>query len=440
MNNKKILIISYFYAPANAIGAVRMTKISKYLNEKGYNVTVVTSTNNCHLFQRETGGFDEILSNDIKNIDVIRIAHGSTYQRIAEYIRKHFTANQGGEVGNSSQKKNPIKKWIFRYGLYGLIWLQDIDFTRQALKNIRIKNYRDGTIISSYGPLASHLLALKLRKSNRWIADFRDPIAQAENYPLERKINRIIEKRIINTSDAVVGVADDYLKTIMKDCEKRNAVITNGFDSHDLSYIPEAKHNYDVLSFCYTGTLYSGLRDMTPFLLALKNLNARGEIDLSRIRLIYAGVQGEYVNELTAQYGLEEIVDNRGFVTRMQSLEIQNDSDVIICLTWNVAENVGYLPGKFFEHLMFQKEILGLVAGPYKGSEMKSMIETLNVGNCFENSNPNQIPELEKYILSLYSHQYHKPKTNLINQFDYSSITDKYISLMDEINIQEGPV
>ena len=37
----RILIISYYFAPQNAIGAVRPTKLAKYLSRLGHEVTVI---------------------------------------------------------------------------------------------------------------------------------------------------------------------------------------------------------------------------------------------------------------------------------------------------------------------------------------------------------------------------------------------------------------
>ena len=38
---KRILIISYYFAPQNVIGAVRPTKLAKYLARMGHEVTVI---------------------------------------------------------------------------------------------------------------------------------------------------------------------------------------------------------------------------------------------------------------------------------------------------------------------------------------------------------------------------------------------------------------
>ena len=44
MQHKRILIVSYYFAPQNLIGAVRPTKLAKYLARMGHEVTVICGT------------------------------------------------------------------------------------------------------------------------------------------------------------------------------------------------------------------------------------------------------------------------------------------------------------------------------------------------------------------------------------------------------------
>ena len=434
----KIIIISYFFAPANMIGAVRMTKLAKYFVKKGYEVEVLTSPNNSILFQKENNGFDEILYNDIKNVNVTRIEHGRLYKKLAKLLRNRFFNPEGNSFSmNSSsvKKNNKLKKKVLHYAFYWVLMLQDIDFAIQGKKYINMRGgLSDSIIISTYGPLASHLLAGKIRKGNKWIADFRDPIAQYEDYKFEHWLNRKIEKRIVKNCDAVVGVTDSYLMSILSDSIKDKMVITNGYDSEDLQYVSLNSNNLEKkLRFCYTGTLYSGMRDIRPFYTALQTLSKEGKINLDNIELTYAGPQGDLVLELANNYGVKDIINNRGFVPRYESLAIQNESDVIIVLTWNLDKNGGYLPGKFLEHLMFKKEIFGYVSGPYKDSDLKKIIKSLNIGECFEETEENLNMKIKNYIEELYKGKFHTYDKEKIEKYSYDSISNQYLQLIDSM-------
>lgn len=440
---KKIVIISYFFAPANMIGAVRMTKLAKYLNKKGYDVQVFTSPNNSILFEKENNGYDEILANDIADISVTRVEHSNFYKKFASFLRTRFfngktnitSTSSSSEKSSIGSIKTKIRKKILHYGFYWVLMLQDIDFSIQGKRLInKSGGISDSVIISTYGPLANHLLAKKIRKRNKWIADFRDPIAQYENYRLERWINKRIENNIVKQADAVVGVADSYLKTILSDSDKEKNIITNGYDTEDLRYVPTSTDDKKKkLRFCYTGTLYSGMRDITPIFEAIQVLGKEGKINLNDIEIVYAGPQGEYVLNLANQYGVEEIIVNKGFVPRYESLAIQKDADVIIVLTWNVADNIGYLPGKFLEHLMFRKEIFGYIAGPYHGSELKQIVHDLNIGECFEETDADVKKKIQDYIEDLYNSKFHTYCKDKVDSYSYSNICAQYINLINRI-------
>ena len=71
---KKLLIISYFFAPAAKIGAVRWTKLAKYLNATGkYDIDIITGDYEC--------AEDKLLAADLDKVgNVIRGDFGLFYQ------------------------------------------------------------------------------------------------------------------------------------------------------------------------------------------------------------------------------------------------------------------------------------------------------------------------------------------------------------------------
>jgi len=45
MNNKKLLILTYYWPPAGGAGVQRWLKFAKYLSEKGYQLHIYTAQN-----------------------------------------------------------------------------------------------------------------------------------------------------------------------------------------------------------------------------------------------------------------------------------------------------------------------------------------------------------------------------------------------------------
>lgn len=82
---RKILIVSYLFAPENAIGALRPTKLAKYLSLKGNTVDIVTISTKTKI--------DEILVNDMQYPRKINeLKHSGFYlasiQAIENFIQK----------------------------------------------------------------------------------------------------------------------------------------------------------------------------------------------------------------------------------------------------------------------------------------------------------------------------------------------------------------
>ena len=113
MQNKRLLIVSYHFAPQNAIGAVRMTKVAKYLTRMGYDVTVL-----CGACTEAVQ--DPTLARDLEELKDVRwIREWNPLQRRREKTRheKVKTVLQAKEVavsGNDKASHAPTKRWIDR--------------------------------------------------------------------------------------------------------------------------------------------------------------------------------------------------------------------------------------------------------------------------------------------------------------------------------------
>ena len=109
-----------------------------------------------------------------------------------------------------------------------------------------LRQERIVAMVSSGPPWISHLVARRLKLGNlgvRWLADFRDPWAQAlvpEEFPGWRKaINRRLEASIVSTADLVISNTDRLSKSFRVSYPALPAehffTLTNGFDDAPVS-------------------------------------------------------------------------------------------------------------------------------------------------------------------------------------------------------------
>lgn len=288
----KVLLISYYYVPANIIGAVRATKIAKYLEKLGYTVDVVCG---------DFGIKDEILYDDIKLKTNIHRINGS---KILEKFRREKTEVVGKKSINSIRNLHKVlirsfdklakrilglQKGILFDLLNSLIWYE------RAKKALSKKDVQYDAIIASFGPPGSLLLGNYCKRRNRaarYIIDIRDPIIPefASNKILKYFLKKL-QLTTFNICDGAVVISNGLKAYLINNSFKKEiTVITNGYDLDDLRQINNFdSEKKDELILCYTGALYEGKRDLTKLLMSIRYLISEKLIDEDKIKIYYAG-------------------------------------------------------------------------------------------------------------------------------------------------------
>ncbi|MGE5329459.1 MAG: hypothetical protein ACM3KR_08125 [Deltaproteobacteria bacterium] len=449
---KKILIVSYYYSPGNVMGAVRASKLSKYFNRLGYDVHVVCSDANKLLFMPGEILKDNILESDTIEIKKDIISHSNMYKKLANFLllfsKKLYKVDNLGiqkkaDRGGESKYLKELKKKCIHFLTFVFSLIQDYDFMFRARRLFAKRAHMDrfDVVISTYGPIASHLVGRYVKKNNpdcMWIADFRDPIAQPTNGFLELKVNKKIERSISALADRITAVSHGYLNEILDGKHQYKAqVITNGFDSEDLKYItnPEKESRF---SFVYTGTTYAGKRDLSVIFMVLNELINEGKIDKKLVTFRYAGSEQNHIRGLAGRYGLEEIVEAYGFIPRNEALMLQAKSQILLVSTWNESKHQGVLPGKFLEYMMLKKPIIAVINGEVGESEIGKMISEYNMGIYYEAVNmKDDYLKLKDYILMQYNYFLKNGKvlfegnTCEIDSHNYINITKRFIRIIE---------
>jgi glycosyltransferase involved in cell wall biosynthesis len=446
---KRILIVSYFFAPENIIGAIRPTKLAKELVRQGYDVTVVCGNSN--------NPEDAMLKKDCELINkIIRIKHSSHYTKIRNMIFSTATSlglKSKSTVKNTSsktiiKKKSYFKKYLSNLAMHLLDLYRDFDFCKRASKSIKFDEYE--IVFSSYSPIGSHFFGRWIKRKNKnikWIADFRDPM-RLEIYPFGmRSYIRHLQNSFCEKSDYITAVSKGSLNQIInRKYLDKSAVITNGYDICDFETINKGDDiSVEKFTFVYTGGTYDGKRDLSPLFRVISELINEGEINKDKIQFYYAGNEGRYVKQQAEKYKCDNIVIDLGFISRIESLKLQNQAHVLVVTTWNSQNNQGVLSGKFLEYMLFKKPIIAIVSGDVENSEISQIIEECQIGTYYEQSqHEKHFTNIKEYILKQYVTFINKesvefnPILKNVDMYSYANLTQKLSAIIESLDGNNG--
>lgn len=381
-----ILIITTYYPPDTAVAAVRPYMLAKYLTKRGHKVTVLRS-----------GEFYNSASDFFEDIPVRVISYLGPDSPAERYARGELKAVPVVESkGRFSSLPNVIRKPLA--AVYGVI-MRPVRFKRRqeyiagkiekqktALDELRNEHF--DVVFSTFGEqenIAAGQYAAKLFGC-KLIQDFRDPLARK---PFLTKREYCYLKRIqdeaIKRADGMTAVTEGFRRELMESsgATTPNLTIYNGYEPFLQEQNTESVEQ-GVLSFCYTGILYGALSDFTPLMKALHRLDKEGRIDLSRIKINYAGRDFTQLQEIAENLDMTKILHNHGYVSRTEAARLQHISDIFLVLSWNRHDSQGVMPAKFYEGIRAKRTILSLVSGDLPGSELDLINEKYHYGFCYE--------------------------------------------------------
>lgn len=444
----KILIISEFIAPVNALASIRWTKLAKYLKlNHGYEIDVLTNSKSYDPsdYLETTYKYDKTLAEDLWAFDNVFEFKNNLIVKSTNLVR-NFLKKQQEQINkrrNSRAQQKPkapiqtlpqdstntkASKIDACYDLY--LKMRESSFVKAAVESdIDWSEY--DVIISTYGPKWTHLAAREIKKTNpgvRWIADYRDPVAYSLRTMTEANIN--FAKEYTKDAACIITVVPlEYMAMNIAD-DQRCETVSNGFDGNELAQRTRIKSEHFIIA--YTGTLYSdgaAKRDLQPLLRALNELIDEEKIDKDDVDFVYCGPSEDVFLSQVAPFPHINWT-NRGMVSRNESLTLQNESSLLVLSTWNTEYERGVVTGKVFEYFASKVPIVCICSGTIPNSLSKKMIETSNAGTCYEEANTEtDYPRLKKYLTEKYLEWKTKgitaytPNREYIDSFDHSNLS-----------------
>lgn len=396
MENKKILIITYYWPPAGGPGVQRWLKFVKYLPDFGIQPVVYIPDNPTYPIidtnlEKEVSAKAKILRNRIFE----------PYQ-LASFFSKSKTKKMNSGIIPNQKKQQFLDK--------ALLWVRGNLFIPDArcfwvkpsityLEKYIIENKID-TIITSGPPHSLHLIGLGLKnKLNlKWFADFRDPWTTIGYHKALKlsdfaaKNHKKLEHQVLNSADAIIVTSKTTKIEFQALTNVPITVITNGYDTE----IAAPLQRDSKFSLAHIGSFLS---ERNPSILWESLVELIEEIpnfkrDLE-IKLI--GAVSQEVLDVIKASNLNLYLNNMGYVSHNEAIAQQRKSQVLLLIEIDSEDTKSIIPGKLFEYMVSNRPILAI--GP-KDSDFQSILTETNTGVFFEY---NQKGELKKTITTLYN-------------------------------------
>lgn len=404
---KRILIISAYYAPKIHVAANRAVAMAKYFKKSGFEVTVLTEDH------------DGMGLKDARDLG-IRILSVSGKHILN---RETFLDTPGILVHKLRALKNKVLNFLVSDDLPGFYY----GFKRFLLRGEQSDLLQSfDFIVSTYAPLATHLIALEIKKIHpgvTWVADFRDEMSFLPRYNFFLK-NRLrsLERKILLSCDVVTTISAPLLeqfKSVVAANKKRDFLeVRNGFD---FELHTEVETRSDVFSIVYAGTFY-GARNPVLFFEALKLFKKKYSSQKFRFE-IYGGNSSVMIPEILVPF-----VRYNNKVAYPEIRERLVSASCLLLIEPSEGRIGGYT-GKLFDYLAVNRPILAYVK---KYDVAAQLIEECNAGFVSEYfSVEDAFQNLEMLYRAWVDG--HLPKRNweLIKQQSRKNQIGKLISLLE---------
>ena len=150
--------------------------------------------------------------------------------------------------------------------------------------------------------------------------------------------------------------------------------ITNGYDEADFGAVelPQNPMQYFIIN--YSGLIYGQGRSIVPILKALQQLRDENLVDITKIRFRIVGTKGAESEKLAANFGLQEMIVQTGYVSHIEALQSNQNAHILLLLAGCDAKFKYFFTGKIFDYLRIGKPILAIV--PKDGIVDKTLQET----------------------------------------------------------------
>lgn len=442
MENKKVLVITPFFAPETHAAVFRAHKLVKYLKREGWEPIVITVDTN-YIYNEDLNLLDELNGVPIHRTKYIEPTLRGLKMWITGKDRTDKTLSKqiiesakNIPVTNTIAENRTLFKTLYNYFLDHFLNKPDRFWTwkKSAIKKAKqlIKDENIGIVYTTCLPFTTNEIGIELKKSTgiKWVADFRDPITYAKrmhsSIPHVYKKQKEIQDNTFKYADHISVLASSY-KSIFHDqyegvYNNKLTFIPTGVDD---DYIPEPGLLNNTIVF--VGEYLKEYKDYF-FKMFLKVIEALPENQRPILKIIGNKVINEkqalgYVQSL----GLEKYVL---FLDHMPQPELYEEM--------NKASYALLLPGlnslwwtnfaKLVDYIALEKQVIALVP---EISEAKNELQKSGLGIILTEDFDNNVNQLISLFINSSNKQ---PNQNYCKRYLASSQTIEFIKIFNSLD------
>lgn len=428
--NKKILIISYLYPPTVGGGGVmRVVKFSKYLQQLGWQVHVLTAKRHDNYMA------DESLLKDVEGIKIYESR--DLLREFVGFLKKFQISKKNISVNIENKKKKSLISKLKNI-LYDIICIPEetVSWMKPAVKKgidiVRKENI--DIVFSTSPPFSDHIVGLKVKEKTNipLVIDFRDRWVGNDYYKAEtrlrKKLNINLERKISQNADCIVTTTKNQEKHFADEYNiERIQTIHNGYDESDFNEEHLKNSNKEII-ITHLGRLTGG-RTVRILANSLKELE---DYELKKLKIHFYGLMDDENMAGLENDKIKNSIEIYGMVKHSEAIKAMKESDILLSLQCKEEDGFNAIPAKIFEYMRSETPVLSL--SPVK-SALWNLVEAENVGFNCDCENKDQIKKALREIINLYDNKKLRKNNNKenIKKFERKELTKKLNNLLCEV-------
>jgi glycosyltransferase involved in cell wall biosynthesis len=360
--NKKILIIVYYWPPSGGSGVQRWMYFAKYLPDFGYEPVILTVS-------PEKASYKDWDESNCDKVKEIRAYKTNTFELLKLY--SFFTsgsATKGIPQGHVGSKKHGFFGKISSF-IRGNLFIPDarVGWKIYALRTARkvIKKENIDLVITSGPPHSTHLIGKSLKKLTgvKWMADFRDPWSELYyNKELLRmgwakQHDKNLEYQVLDQADHVLTIGPSLKNLLASKTPGQSAkfhYIFNGYDSEAMNSVEATRD--DLFKITFIGQ-FALAQPHEGLIRALEMFCKEFTKEAHLIKICLAGTFDEEILKKFKQLPGAEVVFY-GRVPHLDSLRLMKNSQLLLNSLAEVEESKILISGKLMEYISTGNPVL----------------------------------------------------------------------------------